>query len=124
MHARSILDCGRCVYSIDSYGRAHKETKNCCTCLRHLCGCGNTKRWLSSSYRIETCTACDCDCGQHYNYKFNLFYCKKNCPKKTCFPAIARLTLLNGKTVTISELHPGDKVQTGNDFISIQTHGF
>ena len=52
------------------------------------------------------------------------YFIAKKTVQKTCFPVTARLTLLNGKPVTISELHPGDKVQTGNDFISTQAHGF
>ena len=32
----------------------------------------------------------------------------------TCFPSAAKVTLKNGKLVTMSELKIGDKVQTGN----------
>ena len=32
----------------------------------------------------------------------------------TCFPSASKVTLENGKLVTMSELKTGDKVQTGN----------
>ena len=34
-----------------------------------------------------------------------------------CFPATARLTLENGKSITMSELQTGDKVQTGINIV-------
>ena len=34
-----------------------------------------------------------------------------------CFPATARLTLENGKSITMSELQIGDKVQTGINIV-------
>ena len=37
-----------------------------------------------------------------------------------CFPSTTRVTLENGKSVTVSELQIGDKVQTGKDIIYIQ----
>ena len=38
-----------------------------------------------------------------------------NVAKCRCFPATARLTLDNGKSVMMSELQKGDRVQTGMD---------
>ena len=32
-----------------------------------------------------------------------------------CFPSTSRVNLVNGKSVTMSELKIGDKVQTGRD---------
>ena len=39
---------------------------------------------------------------------------------ETCFPSDAKLTLKNGKSVKMSELKRGDKVQTGDQGKNIQ----
>ena len=41
-------------------------------------------------------------------------HCKEN-KLATCFPSAAKVTLENGKLVTMSEFKTGDKVQTGNE---------
>ena len=41
------------------------------------------------------------------------------CVTCACFPSTVRVSLENGKSVTMSELQVGDKVQTGKMFRSI-----
>ena len=45
----------------------------------------------------------------------NVWHRGRLCCKCHCFPATARLTLDNGKSVMMSELQKGDRVQTGMD---------
>ena len=69
----------------------------------------------------STLVSKECACGvcDRYHNDYNVFddegreccKCKDNTPK--CFPAPARVSLENGKFVKISELQPGDRVQTG-----------
>ena len=47
-------------------------------------------------------------CGLNYNRDDCCTY-----PEPACFPASARVSLENGKSIQMSELKVGDKVQTG-----------
>ena len=73
------------------------------------CGCGIIR---SGRLKRKVCEACGCKCGSEWNPDVaGERQCKK-CNK--CFPATARLSLENGKSIMMSELQVGDRVQTGN----------
>ena len=57
------------------------------------------------------CKACGCGCGTEWNPDVAGHHRCKSC--SICFPGIARLNLENGKSITMSELQVGDRVQTG-----------
>ena len=102
----------------------------CCGCLVENCHCNAT--WYKPK-QLGLCRACGCECGIWFSKKLNrVLLCKPcgckcgmcesregtlNCctctGKKTCFPSSARVSLENGKTVRMSELQIGDRVQTG-----------
>ena len=66
---------------------------------------------------------CNCKCGiedlgvKHFgalfaaNGRYQCKICKSN--KKKCFPGSASIKLENGRSVRMSELQVGDRVQTG-----------
>ena len=65
---------------------------------------------------------CGCQCGhcRSIAWNSNRHYECCNCPpppppppSSACFPSFARVILDNGKWISMSELQPGDKVQTG-----------
>ena len=60
------------------------------------------------------CNPCGCLCGVCENGVGGLKCCG-NCPPPPvhCFPITARVSLESGKSVTMSELQIGDRVQTG-----------
>ena len=67
------------------------------------------------------CASCGCPCGDYFSTSSNQYECK-TCPPPPppantggddCFPSAARVSLENGKSVMMSELQIGDKVQTG-----------
>ena len=63
---------------------------------------------------MEVCEAHGCkpECPAEWNRDVPGQRRCKHCGE--CFPATARLSLENGKSVTMSELRVGDRVQTGN----------
>ena len=85
----TCYDC-YCCPSVNIYSNAAGRT----VCEAHDCGCG--AEWTSSTSGVRRC---------------------KNCGE--CFPATARLSLENGKSVMMSELQVGDRVQTGNSITVI-----
>ena len=98
--AQHILGCtcsGHCPCGGDCYD---------CQC----CGCGVIH---SGRLNRNVCKACNCGCGTEWNPDVPGHHrCKSSCDGG-CFPGTARLTLENGKSITMSELQIGDKVQTG-----------
>ena len=72
------------------------------------CGCGVI---YSGRLLRNVCKACGCKCGTEWNKDVAGHHRCKKC--KNCFPGTARLTLENGKSITMSELQVGDRVQTG-----------
>ena len=76
------------------------------------CKCGTIR---SGRLRRLVCSACDCSCRTEWNPDVAGHHRCKKC----CFPATGRLILENGKSITMSELQVGDRVQTG---ISILCH--
>ena len=59
---------------------------------------------------------CNLHCGLHCRYCENppsRLQTTTKGPPPACFPSTAKVNLQTGKTVTISELQAGDRVQTG-----------
>ena len=62
------------------------------------------------AFQYNTWPECRANCGQpycEYNRDLNIYEC---CD---CFPASAKVSLENGKSVTMSELQIGDAVKSG-----------
>ena len=107
------------------------------------CVCGERTRLAGDVYRCPPLRCCqngggayvvdgrfkckpNCYCGasfeHHGKYICPLCECEKTCVNGftlkreccgSCFPSSTRVTLENGQSETMSELHIGDKVQTG-----------
>ena len=82
-------------------GDCHK-----CVC----CGCGTR---YSNALKRNVCDACDCICGEEWTPGVPGVRRCKNCGGGGCFPGTARVSLENGKSITMAELRVGDRVRTG-----------
>ena len=90
--------CGHCPCGGDCHN---------CVC----CGCGTIH---SGRLNRNVCKACGCKCGIEWNENVAGEHRCKNCGKGGgCFPGTARVSLENGKSITMAELQVGDRVRTG-----------
>ena len=114
---------------------ARGGVSDCCKCIyeEHCkCGRGHIKNAGSNKHAKAYCKPCDCPCGHttkhdRKGYKCNPCSCEQQnkcqchddhgrvycCECGSCFPSTARVSLENGKSLTMSELQTGDRVQTG-----------
>ena len=77
----------------------------CCPCG---CQCG-----ICTVNECNHCCPCNCECGREV--RNNRYVCKEECSNPNdCFPSTAMIKLEGGKSVTMSELMIGDRIQTGN----------
>ena len=65
--------------------------------------------WPLGSHEMQK--RCKCSCRSKY-YNDDVWYCC-SCDDTVCFPSAAKIHLENGKTVEMSELKTGDRIQTG-----------
>ena len=87
-------------------------------CIPCGCTCGYI---FSSQHKRITCKLCYCDCG-------TCIYALLNTPiccQCSCFPSTARVSLENGRSVTMDQLQIGDRIRTGKKSVtlSVGTHG-
>ena len=127
--------CGDCVCD---HRQGMQTNQSCCTCIQgcrcpcssgggvvsHCCPCEcPCFLGLVQSTGVQVCNPCGCACGVCENGVGGLKCC--NCPfssSGSCFPTTARVNLEGGKSVTMSELQIGDRVQTGKDIKLILNH--
>ena len=113
-------DCSLCVcrkfyqpYVAGSYEPSWTSRACCDKCVRNCpCGESHTGNKEYDQHIIVGCTPCGCPCTVERKYVGNGQFECGSCGS-TCFPGTARLTLENGKAVSMSELQVGDRVQTG-----------
>ena len=95
--------CGcQCGASCTAYGLS-----TCCPCG---CQCG-----ICKVNEYNHCCPCNCECGREIK---NGRYVCKEC-SNDCFPSTAMIKLEGGKSVTMSELMIGDKIQAGNAILKL-----
>ena len=95
-----------------SYGSLKADEQSSYSCSRaHLPQIFGISRRFNNYFGVSSCpTLCFADCGHTYHCcDASMTTAEPN----TCFPFAARVTLENGKSVTMSELQVGDTVQTG-----------
>ena len=125
----SLVDCERCPCG---FNKPYSHLTGYC----NVCGCKCGTVFYEPE-EIEICRACDCECGT-CKIDSLTYCCACGCRCGTCFidpsladlltpqgfhgavcchckcfPSIARVSLENGKSKTMTELQIGDKVQTG-----------
>ena len=76
------------------------------------CQCGECVIKVGKQ-RKSACCPCNCDCGRCAFGVTIYDIVPSCCPCAPCFPGEASVSLENGKSLTMSELQIGDKVQTG-----------
>ena len=80
------------------------------------CACPESVNAPPDDYR---CCPCDCDCGTTRDLQDQCVCASCSPPPPPpdddddCFPSTATVNLDNGKTVMMSELEVGDRVQSG-----------
>ena len=127
--------CSDCLCVTSIYLKPLKDYEECCKCL-DKCPCGTSHHGVANEYsgvvdrNIVGCTPCGCGCPvrriyqwdinefkcgpcEDYCHRERICYCAPGCCR-CCFPASARVFLENGKSVAVSELNTGDRVQSGN----------
>ena len=91
---------------------------NIYVCLPCNCECGECKG--DYGIEIECCGHCHCKCGTYrISPSFALLlapngFTSVKCKRCAgCFPSKSRVSLENGKSVTMAELQTGDRIQAG-----------
>ena len=105
--------------------------------LLYPCGCGCVKYYLIDG--VWKCAPCNCPCGEWLDYKTPKCLPKYICGRcdcgicvtvdkhvnkypyccECCFPGTGTVNLVGGKSVKMSELQIGDRVQTGKKSLAM-----
>ena len=93
--------------------RANKESSYSCSKAHLPKITGVSERFQQYFGVLECPTHCYAKCGDTYHCCVAPPPPPPPPPQEKCFPSSARVILENGKSVTMSELQIGDRVQTG-----------